>query len=133
MSENKSSERVAVLCRIRDIQRGVAAFEHSFSQRYGIGLNEGMVLCSLTHAERLSSGELGELLGLTPSNISKVIAAVEKKGLVERFLGQEDRRQMYFALTPAGRALIDSICCSEVECPPILQPLLKCGAGAEDL
>ena len=132
MSENKSSERVAVLCRIRDIQRGVAAFEHSFSQRYGIGLNEGMVLCSLTHSERLSSGELGELLGLTPSNISKVIAAVERKGLVERFLGQEDRRQMYFALTSGGRTLIDSVCCSAVECPPILQPLLKCGAGAED-
>lgn len=131
MTDNKSVERVAVLCRIRDLQRGVAAFEQAFVKRYGIGLNEGMVLCSLTHAERLASGELGELLGLTPSNISKVIAAVEKKGLVERFLGQEDRRQMYFALTSAGRALIDSICCSEVECPPILLPLLECPKQTE--
>ena len=61
------------LCKIRDVQRSIIAFEQRFVKRHGICLNEGMLLCSLHQSERLSSGELGELLGLTPSNTSKVI------------------------------------------------------------
>ena len=60
------------LCKIRDIQRSVIAFEQLFEKRYGISLNEGMVLCSLTKSDRLSSGELGEMLGLTSDRKSVV-------------------------------------------------------------
>ena len=54
------------LCRIRDLQRAVNQFEAAFEKRYGICLNEGMALCSLSNAERMCPGRLGELLGLTP-------------------------------------------------------------------
>ena len=64
---------------IRDIQRSVMNFESAFEKSYGICLNEGMALCSLKNVSKLSAGELGELLGLTPSNTSKVIASLEKK------------------------------------------------------
>ena len=56
------------LCKIRDLQRAVHQFESAFEKRYGICLNEGMTLCSLSKTGRLCPGELGELLGLTPSN-----------------------------------------------------------------
>ena len=88
------------LCKIRDIQRAVNQFEQGFEKTYGICLNEGMALCSLLKAGSLSSGEIGELLGLTSSNNSKVIGSIEKKGLVERVIGTKDKRQMYFSLTP---------------------------------
>ena len=68
------------LCKIRDLQRAVNQFEAAFEKRYGICLNEGMVLCSLANAERLCPGQLGELLGLTPSNTSKVLARRSRKG-----------------------------------------------------
>ena len=122
---------LGVLRRIRDIQRSVAAFEQAFTRAYGLSLNEGMVLCSLSHAEHpLSSGQLGELLGLSASNASKVIAAAEHKGLVERSLGTADRRQMYFALTPSGCALLARIRTGGVECPELLRPLMGSGCGA---
>ena len=35
------------LCAIRDIRQAVTRFEADFERRYGISLNEGMVLCSL--------------------------------------------------------------------------------------
>ena len=70
------------LCRIRDLQRAVNQFEAAFEKRYGICLNEGMALCSLSNAERMCPGRLGELLGLTPSNTSKVLRSAESKGLV---------------------------------------------------
>ncbi len=114
------------LCRIRDLQRAVNQFETAFEKRYGICLNEGMVLCSLANAERICPGRLGELLGLTPSNTSKVLRSVESKGLVLRELCCKDRRQMYYSLTPKGRELLASVDCHEVEIPEILRKWL-CG------
>lgn len=112
------------LCRIRDLQRAVNQFETAFEKRYGICLNEGMVLCSLANAERICPGRLGELLGLTPSNTSKVLRSVESKGLVLRELCCKDRRQMYYSLTGEGRALLAALDCQEVEIPPLLRELL---------
>ena len=89
-------------------------------------LNEGMTLCSLSKTGRLCPGELGELLGLTPSNTSKVLRSVEQKGLVTRELCNEDRRQMYYSLTQQGRELLASVSCREVETPEILRDWL-CG------
>ena len=106
------------LCRIRDLQRAVNQFEAAFEKRYGICLNEGMALCSLSNAERMCPGRLGELLGLTPSNKSK--------GLVLRELCCKDRRQMHYSLTTKGRELLASVSCREIEIPEILRKWL-CG------
>jgi DNA-binding MarR family transcriptional regulator len=103
------------LCKIRDIQRAIARFEACFENSYGICLNEGMALCSLAKADRLSSGELGELLGLTSSNTSKVINSIESKGLVARELGSGDKRRMFLQLTAKGRALLASVQYEETE------------------
>lgn len=114
------------LCKIRDLQRAVHQFEAAFEKRYGICLNEGMALCSLSKKERICPGELGELLGLTPSNTSKVLRSVESKGFVNRELCCKDRRQMYYSLTPAGRELLASVHCQQIETPEILRSWL-CG------
>ena len=113
------------LCKIRDVQRAIMAFEQQFSNDYGISLNEGMLLCSLAKNEPLSSKELGQLLGLTSSNISKVIASAEKKRLIMRIMGKEDKRQMYFSMEQDGRQIIESIKCSEFVLPDILEYLTK--------
>ena len=89
------------LCKIRELQRAVNRFEAALERSHGICLNEGMALCSLSKAGRLSCGELGEMLGLTPSNTSKVLRSVEGN----------DKRQMYFSLTEKGRVLLGSINC----------------------
>ena len=96
------------LCSLRDIFRSIRDFEEAFQNKHGLCLNEGMMLCSLKD-EVLKSTDLAERLGLTPSNMSKVIKAVESKGFVERKLGKEDKRQMYFSLTPEGREKLSVI------------------------
>lgn len=113
------------LCRIRDIQRAVNQFECAFEKKYGICLNEGMLLCSLLKAEPLSSGELGELLGLTSSNVSKVIGSVEKKGLILRDMSDGDRRKMLFSLTEKGRDIMSKIKFDEVNMPEILIKMVE--------
>lgn len=112
------------LCRIRDVYRSIAAFEAGFEDRYDICLNEGMLLCSLS-GNRYSSSELAEMLGLTNSNTSKVIKSVEKKGLVRRNIGKDDKRQMYFTLTDAGKAKLETIKCEEIDIPEMLRAVIE--------
>lgn len=113
------------LCKIRDIQHAIMAFEQQFLNDYGISLNEGMLLCSLVKREPLSSKELGQLLGLTPSNISKVIASAEKKKLILRTMGLEDKRQMYFYLEQEGIQVLELIKSHGLVLPDVLECLTK--------
>ena len=112
------------LCKIRDIQRAVMQFEAQFEKQNGICLNEGMALCSLYKSEKLTSGEIGELLGLTSSNTSKVIDKIERKGYVNRIPGINDKRQMYFTLSDKGEKLISSIKCENIEMSEFLSELV---------
>jgi DNA-binding MarR family transcriptional regulator len=100
-------------------------FEHFFQQHYGLGLNEGMLLCTLLKSEKCSSGEIAAALGLTSSNASKIIVSVENKRLIQRSLGDSDRRQMYFSLTADGKAMMNRISGEDFELPELLKDLLK--------
>lgn len=103
------------LCNLRDIFRSIRDFEEKFHQMHNLGLNEAMMLCSLCSAGKLASTELAEVLGLTTSNTSKVIKSVEVKGFVERFLGEQDKRQMYFVLTDSGKKKLSEMKNAEAE------------------
>lgn len=97
------------LYRIRDIRAELQLMERDFENAHGVSFNETMVLCGLRRNERMSSGEIGGFIGQTRSNASKIIAAVERKGLIERGIGNDDKRRMYFVLTARGRELIDAV------------------------
>ena len=97
------------LYKIRDIRSDLQLLERDFEQSHGISFNEAMILCGLRSRERMSSGEIGELIGQTRSNASKIIASVERKGLVERGIGSDDKRRMYFVLTSRGRELGEAV------------------------
>ncbi len=109
--ENKERQKTK-LCLLRDIFRSIREFEISFQENHDLCLNEGMAVCSLKYG-RMSSSDLAEKLGLSASNMSKVIKSVEDKGLVQRIMGKEDRRQMYFALSKQGEEKLQELCTSE--------------------
>lgn len=118
-------ENIETLCKIRELNRALADFENSFEEVYHIGLNEGVLLCTLDRNGRLSSSEIAEQLALKPSNTSKVIKSVEKKGFIRRVIGKEDKRQMYFSLTPKGKEMLSSFRCDTIEAPPLLNDLIN--------
>ena len=111
-------------CKIRDVYRAITEFEAQFEKRYGLGLNEGSLLCALHEVGRLSSGDIAKQLNLTQSNASKVIRAAENKGLIHRSLGDDDKRQMYFSLTPEGERCLTQLHCCDIEVPAVLKQLL---------
>ena len=101
------------LCRVREIVRAISDFESRFQEVHGISLNEGMLLCSLSRSAPCTSGQLAAAMGLSASNTSKVLAAAEKKQLIQRSLGCEDKRCMLFSLSEQGKTVLDTIRCNE--------------------
>lgn len=114
------------LCKIRDLQHAIAEFESTFIQRFGLTLNEGMLLCTLLEHPRLTAGDLAGYLGLTPSNTSKVIRPIEKKKLITRLVGKEDKRKMFFTLTKEGKQRIQEIKEATYELPEMLNRFISC-------
>ena len=102
------------ICKIRDIYRAISEFETAFAEQFGICLNEAMVLCAL----------LEEALGVTQSNVSKIIRMVEDKAFVNRVYGKEDRRQMLFSLTAEGQEKIETLKCSDMTLPEVLKNIV---------
>ncbi len=110
------------LCLLRDIFRSIREFEIYFQEEHDLCLNEGMAVCSLKYG-RMSSSDLAEKLGLSASNMSKVIKSVEDKGLVKRILGKEDKRQMYFVLSKEGEEKLAGLCSSEAFIDEVLSSI----------
>ncbi len=113
-----------LLCKIRDLSRAIADFETVFQKEFAISLNEGMTLCTLDCAKCLTSGQLAKNLGLSYSNMSKVIKHLEDKNLIARCIGKEDKRQMLFSITENGRELLDRINANEVALPELLNSFI---------
>ena len=78
----------------------------------------------MSDTPKLSSGDIARQLNLSQSNASKVIRAAEKKGLIQRSLGEDDKRQMYFSLSAEGRDCLGRLQCCDIQVPELLQKLL---------
>ena len=74
----------------------------------GLGDSDFRVLEVLLHKGPLPVNTIGPIVDLTPGSISIAVDRLVAKGLVSRVESAEDRRVRIVALTPRGKALIDS-------------------------
>lgn len=112
------------ICAMRDVFRAMTSFESAFEKVYQITLNEAMILCTLKcSSERMTATNLSKQTDLSPSHTSKMLRILEEKGLIIRTLGNEDRRQMYFHLSPTGKQRVTELELDKVEIPELLKPL----------
>jgi DNA-binding MarR family transcriptional regulator len=109
------------MCRVRDIYRAITELENRMEAAYGLNLNEAMLLCNLSDKVSMTAGEVGECLGLTQSNASKVIRSLEKKKLLKRSLDKNDKRIMHFQLSKAGEEKLNGLDCQSITLPPLLE------------
>jgi len=54
-----------------------------------------------------SAGSLAERLGIHKTSLSKLLGALQERGLVQRALGETDRRTEHVTLTEAGLAVVE--------------------------
>jgi DNA-binding MarR family transcriptional regulator len=63
-------------------------------------------LGTVHHYGPLTAGELAERERVQPPSMTKIIAALEDRGLVQRAIHPVDRRQVLISSTSAGRELV---------------------------
>lgn len=75
-----------------------------------ISLAQFLVLDSLSAAsEALRMTELAELAGLAPTELSRVVAGLERDGFIERASDPDDNRAKLVSLTRPGATLIQKV------------------------
>ena len=109
---------------MRELLKALSELENQLITTYGISLNEAMVLCSIG-SETVAAGTIVERTGMTPSHTSKTISLIEKKEMVTRDLGKQDKRQMYFALTDKAKEKLEDIRKHGIEIPDLLLPFFQ--------
>src|SRR5450755_2755031 len=88
--------------------RALTRYAAAGIQETGLGLSDFGVLEVLLHKGPLPVNTIGPVVDLTAGSISIAVDRLVQKGLVSRVESAEDRRVRIVALTPRGKALIDS-------------------------
>jgi DNA-binding MarR family transcriptional regulator len=71
-----------------------------------ITVEQWRVLIPLYKMDGLTQGRLCEMLSQEKTGVSRLVAALEKRGYVRREHGKDDRRVKYIHITDAGRDLM---------------------------
>ncbi|WP_216216278.1 MarR family winged helix-turn-helix transcriptional regulator [Amycolatopsis aidingensis] len=86
-----------------------SALECRLQEEHGLGVNEFETLERLaTCADKCRAADLTEAVHLSQSATSRLIARMEREGLVERAMCEADRRGIFVILTEVGRQRYES-------------------------
>jgi DNA-binding MarR family transcriptional regulator len=96
--------RLAVLA--EDVSRTVAQL---YADRFDLTRQEWRVLAAVAANRRMAAKEIAEYSTLDKMSVSRAVAALEAKDLIEREEDPADRRNKLLTLTPSGRALYQKI------------------------
>jgi DNA-binding MarR family transcriptional regulator len=81
------------------------ALERELGERHGLGVSDFEVLERLAESEdhKFRAQELADAVHLSQSALSRLISRLERNGLVDRCMCDNDRRGIFVTLTEAGR------------------------------
>lgn len=86
-----------------------ARLSGEFSAVHGISVNEFFLLMHLEHAtsHRLARAELAKRMYVSASTVTRMVAPLEKTGIVQREQDARDARFAFVAITEAGRTRLN--------------------------
>ena len=114
------------ICVMREVFRAMANFESAFEEVYDLSLNEAMILCALQESQQqMTATNLSKRTELSPSHTSKMLRILEEKKLIERTLGDADKRLMKFTLSKEGKKRVGKLELEKVTIPELLKPLFE--------
>src|SRR5690606_28706549 len=70
--------------------------------RSPFSLSEGRVIYELAQHEVTTATQLGQELGMDAGHLSRILSALEKRGIISKAASDEDRRQNLLSLTERG-------------------------------
>ena len=91
----------------------IRRFNRFFTRQIGVlregllhtpySLTEARILFEIANHHDLTASDLSRELGLDPGYLSRVLAGLERRDLIERTPSESDARRLLLALTPEGR------------------------------
>ena len=85
------------------------ALSRVYAERYGIGVPEWRVLCTLGQYGVMTGKAIGAHSHMHKTKVSRAVAELEKRKLLVRRANRADKRESFLSLTPAGRAMYEDI------------------------
>lgn len=82
-----------------------SAIARVYSERFEVGVTEWRVMAVLGHSPELSAGEVAERTAMDKVAVSRAVARLGERGLLQREVHDDDRRRSVLALSEAGHAL----------------------------
>lgn len=96
--ENFLPYRLNVLA--ETVSQSLARF---YESRFGIAIPEWRVVATLGQYSKMTAKDIGAHSRMHKTKVSRAVASLETKGLVERRPNIEDMRESFLELTPKGR------------------------------
>lgn len=90
--------------------RTLCTLDRELESQHGITASDFEVLQQLYHLGGGCSSrmhDLAQTVHLSQSALSRLVARLEKDGLVERSMCNDDRRQVFATITPAGKKVFE--------------------------
>ena len=84
-------------------------FERFFVSEWprNLRISEFTVLLAMSHNPGVRQGVLADILKIKWPNMTKLVRALEERGLVERRIPKTNRRSVELWITPMGRRLVE--------------------------
>lgn len=96
--------RLSVLSAV--VSEGLA---RTYSARFGIGIPEWRVLATIGEYASITAKAIGRHAHMNKVKVSRAAASLEARGLIRRRPNEEDLREAFLVLTPAGRQVYEEI------------------------
>lgn len=93
------------LTALRRIVRATEFNSRRLAHETGLTNSQMLVLRLLAQSE-LTPGHVAAQIGLTQATVTALVDRLEKRGLVQRRRGEDDRRRIYLTLTAEGHTLL---------------------------
>jgi DNA-binding MarR family transcriptional regulator len=85
------------------------ALSRVYAERYGIGVPEWRVLCTLGQYGVMTGKAIGAHSHMHKTKVSRAVAQLEQRKLLARRANRADKRESLLSLTPAGRATYEQL------------------------
>lgn len=87
-----------------------------YGQRFGLAVTEWRIMAVLGRYPELSAGEVAERTAMDKVAVSRALARLLERGLVQRDTHGSDRRRSVLELSPVGYTVYDEVAPMTLEC-----------------
>lgn len=80
-----------------------------YESRYGLMRDDWRVLVALNQEKKMRATDIAHHANLDKMQVSRAIARLEEKQLLERTVDEQDKRNLIISVTPKGRSVYQDI------------------------